>query len=130
MKKFYTLTVLLLLVTFSFVSCNKDKDGPRIKVTTPENNSFYSWGDNLIISATFTDDVDLAEYEVFFTDVDNNSTTDFNWQAKESISGTEQEYFHTLTVPQTAEDQYLINFKLTDAAGKEANSQRLITINQ
>jgi len=46
------------------ISCGGDGDGPQITITSPSDGDTFAVGDDLTISFTVTDDVDIARINV------------------------------------------------------------------
>ena len=118
--------IVLLFSLLTLTACNKDKEDPKIEVSTPEAHSEHHWGDEVDIKATFTDDVELKSYHVEIGDVDGNHTHEFHFSDEGDINGTEYSYSGKLTVPSDIEEVYYLHFHVTDAEGNETKSKVML----
>jgi hypothetical protein len=121
------LSIVSLLVIST--SCNKpDKTRPVIEAHTPENNSSFVQGGEIIVSATFTDDKELQQYKInIHSDYDSHSHSTLSAYWNEDfigdLSGNNQTITRTLSIPEDATPgPYHLMLYCVDAAGNEARA--------
>lgn len=129
--KSYFVAVLALSTTLFFTSCGKDEEAPKISVSSPANHSEHHMGDEIAVSATFTDDTDLASYSAMIGDEAGEHTHAFHFEDEGDIEGKEYKYSKTITVPsKDLEMVYYLHFKVKDAEGNEATEKVMLHFHQ
>ena len=94
--------IALTFVSFSFISCNKDKEAPTITVSTPTEHSHYLWGAAVHFEAEITDDQGLKSYTAMMVDADGNHEPTIDFMESGEISGTSYELHEHFMVPNEA----------------------------
>lgn len=106
--------------------CSKDKDAPEITINSPADETVFAPGDEVQISATFTDNEALSEYHLDIHEAGGHShgKTEAEWGYEKtgSLSGTEQSVSLSVNIPTDAElGAYHITFECLDEEGNEAD---------
>ncbi|NQY68552.1 MAG: DUF4625 domain-containing protein [Flavobacteriales bacterium] len=119
--------VAIILVTFSIIGCNKDKESPVISVSSPAMHDEYNYGDMIHVEATFTDDVDLASYSVSIGDESGGDIMGFESLDEDDITGVSHDYMGMITVPDTLMmSMFYLHIELTDLSGKTSSEKIML----
>lgn len=129
--KSYFIAVLVLSSTLFLASCGKDDEAPKISVSSPANHSEYHLGADITVTATFTDDTDLASYKTMIGDEAGEHTHAFHFEDEGEIEGTEHKYSKTISIPtEGLETVYYLHFMVKDAEGNEATEKVMLHFHQ
>jgi hypothetical protein len=116
-----------------FASCNKEDDvdttAPTISITSPTNGQAFEHGDQITVSGTISDDVELSSLEIDIHHGEghdhksdgHNHGDEWEVEEKKDITGTSYTLNESFTIADGAEaGEYHIIVNAIDAAGNAA----------
>lgn len=121
-----TLLILLAITGLTLTSCKKDKEAPTIIVSEPIEHTHFTAGTSFQLSATFSDDQDLASFHTHTADAQGNHVLEFDWEEVGTISGKSHTLTSTVNIPAGINNVYYLHFEVEDAEGK--TTEELIEI--
>ncbi|NQY08823.1 MAG: hypothetical protein HRT71_04815 [Flavobacteriales bacterium] len=127
MRKWRHVVAIVALV-FSIVGCSKDETNPVIDILSPMDGDTYSAGDTIAVLTYFSDNEDLATYDVKIGDFYEASINGFPDVEYGFINGMSYTYTQYMVVPEV---QSLLTFYLYfTAKDVEGNvTTKYITLN-
>jgi len=120
-----SLTILLAFTIF-ISGCSKDDEAPEIDITTPANHSEHQMGDELHITAEFTDNEALASCRVAVGDENGDHTHDFHFEEEKDIDGTSYTLHTHTDIPEEIDEVYYLHFEVTDAEGNSTSQKSML----
>ncbi len=120
MKNLKKISIVLAAAVLSFttISCKKDKEAPLASISSPSEHTLYKFGETVHVHATLSDDIELKSYEIEIVDADGNHMHDFNIEKTVEVTGTSVEIEEDFTVPTGAPTVAWISLSVTDAEEK------------
>ena len=118
---------IFIIATAVFtVSCKKDKENPVIIMNIPEEHSEHTWGSLVHIEATFTDDLEFKQYDIFMGDEDGNYDTDIDFMRSGDVQGISYDFHDRFIVPDSVGTVSYIHIEVEDNEGKISNLKWMI----
>jgi len=114
----------ILLFSFIWVSCDNDKIGPAIEITSPIENIILKKGDEYKLEAVISDDKELDYVEIMITGPDQNKSN-----TTIELEGTSQSITQDLDLDYTVSGPIEINLTAFDKAGNGITYVRTIQFN-